>query len=277
VFHWGKLIGMAAGYILGGFPGAVLGLLAGFLFDRSVSMMRQPRFAKANAEELVSVPQEFITAMFSVMGCVAAAAKANFKSNANSSNGYAALNKVFDWLGLPHDRYKDAITLYKEGQQSGFNLNQVVMLFFTVSRHEPHLLELFLELQLYAVINEGEITATQKHILLSVCELFEMSRADFDRISSIIRAEHQFQQQAKPGTVTLREASANLEDAFAVLNLSPRASDEEIKKAYRRLTNIHHPDKLFSRGLPEEILKLSEEKTREVRMAYERIRAVRNF
>jgi DnaJ like chaperone protein len=41
--------------------------------------------------------------------------------------------------------------------------------------------------------------------------------------------------------------------------------------------NQHHPDKLVSRGLPESMITLAEQKTREINAAYERIKAQRGF
>ncbi|MCI0505756.1 MAG: co-chaperone DjlA, partial [Gammaproteobacteria bacterium] len=209
-------------------------------------------------------------ATFAVMGHVAAAAKSD-------TDEYAALNKVIARLNLPHDIHQEAIALYNEGKQTDFNLNQVILPFFTVCRYQTHLLEMFLELQLYAAFNDGDMNPSRQQILLNICRLLEMSRADFDRIFSTIRAEYHFRRDRKSGGKTRTEDSGNLEDAYAILNLSPRASDEEIKQAYRRLTSMHHPDKLVARGLPEEMLKIAEDKTREIRLAYERIRAVRNF
>jgi DnaJ like chaperone protein len=37
----------------------------------------------------------------------------------------------------------------------------------------------------------------------------------------------------------------------------------------------HHPDKLVSKGLPEEMMKLATEKTQEIKEAYERIKQFR--
>ena len=37
----------------------------------------------------------------------------------------------------------------------------------------------------------------------------------------------------------------------------------------------HHPDKLVSKGLPEEMMKLATQKTHEIRQAYEMISAAR--
>jgi DnaJ like chaperone protein len=62
-----------------------------------------------------------------------------------------------------------------------------------------------------------------------------------------------------------------------VLNLTPAASVDEIKRGYRRLMNQHHPDKLVARGMPEEMMKLAAEKTHEIKSAYEQIRRQRGF
>ncbi len=67
----------------------------------------------------------------------------------------------------------------------------------------------------------------------------------------------------------------SLQAAYEVLGVSSDASDAEVKRAYRRLLSQHHPDKLVSKGLPEEMMKVASQKTHEIRQAYERIRDAR--
>lgn len=271
MFHWGKLTGIGLGYFLAGVPGAMFGLALGFLVDKSVLMLKRPRFAKVNPADLGNLQKEFFVATFSVMGYVAAAAR-----SANDDE-FAALNKVINRLSLPQNIHREALALYNEGKKPDFNLNQVVLPFFTVCQFQKHLLEMFLEIQLFAAFNDGDINPSRQQILLNICRLLEMSRADFDRILSTIRAEQHFSREKKTGRVVKLKKTGGVEDAYAILNLAPNASDEEITQAYRRLTSMNHPDKLVARGLPEEMLKIAEDKTREIRLAYERIRAVRNF
>ncbi len=57
--------------------------------------------------------------------------------------------------------------------------------------------------------------------------------------------------------------------------MDPKASDAEVKKAYRRLMSQNHPDKLVARGLPEEMMKVATEKTQEIKAAYEQVKAAR--
>jgi len=66
-----------------------------------------------------------------------------------------------------------------------------------------------------------------------------------------------------------------LKEAYAVLGVTSAASDGEVKKAYRRQMNEHHPDKLVSKGMPEEMVKMATEKTQEIKAAYELVVAQR--
>ena len=69
----------------------------------------------------------------------------------------------------------------------------------------------------------------------------------------------------------------SLGEAYQVLGVTEDASDQEVKKAYRRLMSEHHPDKLAARGVPEEMIRVSTEKTAEISKAYDMIKEARGM
>ena len=62
-----------------------------------------------------------------------------------------------------------------------------------------------------------------------------------------------------------------MNDPYKVLGVSPDASDDEIKKAYRALARKYHPDKYRDSDLAD----LASEKMKEVNAAYEEIKQMR--
>ena len=64
----------------------------------------------------------------------------------------------------------------------------------------------------------------------------------------------------------------SLADAFQVLGVQSSDDKSSVKRAYRRLMSQHHPDKLVSKGLPDEMIRLATDKTQHIQKAYERIK-----
>ena len=56
---------------------------------------------------------------------------------------------------------------------------------------------------------------------------------------------------------------------YRVLEITPDATDEEVKKAYRKMAVKYHPDKVATLG--EDVQKAAEEKFKAVNQAYEAI------
>ena len=74
----------------------------------------------------------------------------------------------------------------------------------------------------------------------------------------------------------LPRGDASLEEAYEVLGVRRDASEAEIRKAYLSRMKDFHPDKLESKGLPEEMKRFAEERCKEFSLAYETIRQARS-
>lgn len=69
----------------------------------------------------------------------------------------------------------------------------------------------------------------------------------------------------------------SLETAYEALGVAPDATDDEVKKAYRRLAREYHPDILQGKGMPEEFLQSGKEMLQKINAAYDRIKKDRGF
>lgn len=61
-----------------------------------------------------------------------------------------------------------------------------------------------------------------------------------------------------------------LDESYRLLDLDPRATDEEVRRAYRDLTKVWHPDRF---GHDAALRRKAEEKLKAINEAYETIRA----
>lgn len=71
------------------------------------------------------------------------------------------------------------------------------------------------------------------------------------------------------------ESDAALAKAYATLGVSPDASDDEVRKAYKRKMAVFHPDKIEGKDLDLELVELVNQKSAEINQAYEAIKAAR--
>lgn len=69
-----------------------------------------------------------------------------------------------------------------------------------------------------------------------------------------------------------RHKADQLVDAYKILDVSSDADGKTVKRAYRKLMNEHHPDKLMAKGLPPEMMNVAKEKSQEIQNAYDLIK-----
>jgi len=258
---WGKILGGVFGYMLGGIIGALIGVAIGHAFDvglRNVSGIL-PRARAQGA---------FFTAVFSVLGHLA---KADGRVNENEIR---LAESLMDRMALPEILRARARDLFRAGKAPEFDLDRALDDLVGECRHNHDLLRIFLEVLLQSAYADGALHPAEERILRHVCDRIGFSRREFEHLEAMLRG---YGAQAGGGRGAAAQAGMDLAQAYRILDCTPQASDDEIRKSYRRLLNQHHPDKLVARGLPKEMMKLAEERTVEIRKAYERLRAARGF
>ena len=69
----------------------------------------------------------------------------------------------------------------------------------------------------------------------------------------------------------------SITDAYHLLGINAEATDQEVKRAYRKLMNEHHPDKLVAKGLPPEMMEIANRKAQDIQAAYDRVKSERGM
>lgn len=258
---WGKLLGGGFGFILGGPLGAVLGAALGHNFDRGLKVALQDgRVAGMHSGDPERIQTAFFTTTFSVMGYIA---KADGRVSAQE---IALAEQVMAHMSLNAEQRRAAVELFNQGKQADFPIDEVLQQFHHECGRRSTLIQMFLEILVATALGDGVLHKAERSALYRICEALDYPTKKFDRLIQMVQAQQHYAGGAA------QAPKATLKDAYAVLGISRDATMDEVKRAYRRLTNQHHPDKLVAKGLPEEMLELAKEKTQEIRAAYEQIR-----
>lgn len=255
---YGKLIGALVGLLVGrGIAGAIIGAFIGHLFD----VERAQGQVRGGAQ---AVQQVFFRITFQLMGHVAKA------DGRVSEQEIQAARAVMAQFRLSETDVRRAIELFTQGKASDFPVNAALRELALASARRMDLRLMFVQIQLQTALLGGGLNPASRAILLHCCQVLGISEYQFAQMESLLRM------QSRPAGAPRSEA-ASLTEAYQVLGVPASVSDGEVTKAYRRLMNQNHPDKLVAKGLPESMMKAAEEKTRSIRAAYEVICAARGI
>ncbi|APZ43278.1 co-chaperone DjlA [Acidihalobacter ferrooxydans] len=275
---WGKGVGAAAGFALGGPLGAMIGGVIGHQVDKKKDQYdtRQARLS----DQQSTTQAAFFTATFAVMGHVAKA------DGRVSEREIAMARNVMQHMQLNAEQQHVAIELFNRGKSPDFDLDAVLEQFKQVVHRRSSLIQMFLEIQITAALADGMVDGAEQVVLLHICQSLGISQLKFQlllaRMAAVMGMQGSFgggqQHRGHAGggwSQAGETPQSRLKQAYAVLELPESATDDEVKRAYRKLMSQNHPDKLVSKGLPEEMIQLATEKTQQIKLAYETIREAR--
>lgn len=242
------VVGGIIGFVLGRWSGLAWGLLLGYGLGRLL-----------RGTLIRAVQTRFLDSTFAVMGAVCKA------DGRVSENEIRVAETLFKRLHLSADGRASARAAFNRGKAPGFDLDAEVAAFAKACRGQKPLVEMFLQVQLAALAADGSVTAEEHALFLRIARGLGLPESELQRLEASLRIHH--------GT----SAQRKLDDAYAVMGVDAKASDAELKTAYRRLMSEHHPDKLAARGMPESMREMAEERTRDITAAYDLIKDARGL
>ncbi|HEX2494634.1 MAG TPA: co-chaperone DjlA [Steroidobacter sp.] len=252
----GKALGALIGVAAAGPVGAVFGTFIGHLFDARAEEGAEGDPVNGDA---ASVQEAYFRCVFQSMGHLAKA------DGRVTEDEIRAARAMMSELRLDERETRLAMDLYMQGKSRDFPLESRLRELRRLCGKRSELRRMFVQIQLQVALLGGSLNGPGRDVLARICAALGVSAYDAVRMEALLR----LQQSSQRGD--------RVADAYELLGLSRNASDGEITKAYRRLMNQNHPDKLHARGLPEAMMKLAEEKTRQIRAAYDVLREARGM
>lgn len=250
----GKMIGGTIGFALGGPLGAVAGAAFGHTFvdkkeERYLSSRPGTRETLSSNEEAQLV---FFTAVFSML---AKLCKADGRVSENEISAIETFMKRD--LHLDLNSQSTAINIFKQALNSPESFEGFAIQFYSTFRTQSNIIDLMMDILLRVSTADGKISNEEETILLSAIRIFNYSDSDYERFKSrYVKKTNKY---------------------YAVLKCDETASDEEIKKQYRKLATEYHPDKIEAKGLPEEFIKFANDKFSEIQEAYDAVKKERGI
>ena len=146
---------------------------------------------------------------------------------------------------------------------------------------------LFVDLAVGVAVSDGKLTVSENHVIRFVADLMGLTRGDLDQMflnhtgrstpepsdlgSADWWAARDSSSDKRSRSRHRRSSTQNASiEAYAILGVSPDASQEDIRLAYRRLAKIHHPDKYESLG--PEAVSAANETFKRIQAAYSAVK-----
>ena len=296
----GRVIGFILGLIFLNIPGAILFMILGYyFFDRPANIKKQQNDEAVRAfTSNANYNEALVKVTFALMGYVARGA------GRVNENHIEKASQIMNVMSLNPQMRKIAIEAFNSGKSDDFNLNDTISEIKSLIGNNFSFVNFILEIQVQLALSDGVLEDEEYHRLMDIAVKLGASRESMEQYIRSRYNEMHFEQQFNDyfrsryerggsgynnsGSERSYEyndsysgssgsSSSKLEAAYQILGVEASASDDEVKKAHKRLMLKYHPDRLASQGLTPEMIKLYTEKAKDIQAAFDLIKKERRM
>lgn len=269
----GKAIGVGFGFMLGGPIGAIMGGFLGNMFDNAAERgpagmglgMRCPHCGNhikptmdghcpACGMDLTQQPlhntsdRQFVFYV-SMASLAAKMAKADGVVTADEIQAFDTF--VRSELRVSAEDRKIIAGLFNQAKNTPDDAAAVARQFKSLMGGQPQVLHMMVHLLFRIALADGKFHPAEEAFILQVSQIFGFSQMEYEQIKALFIKKN--------------------DRAYTILGLTSQASDAQVKAAYKKLVMEYHPDKLMAKGVPEDFIKIANEKMAEINNAYDQI------
>ena len=241
---WGKIIGGTAGFALGGPLGAIIGVMAGNVYDRS----------KKTSFKLNTIPNEQKQNIFALSVIILSAkiAKSDGKVTKDEIEAFKEKFKI------PKTELEQVSKIFNEAKKSTYGYKKIADQVGTLFADNKILLEELLNNLFYIAEADGNVSVNEIELLKSISHSFNLNDDDFQRIFH----------------TRLKDKNS---DPYKVLGVNRDDNDDIIRKKWILLSKEHHPDNLVAKGMPQEFIDQANKELSSINLAYDKIKKYRGI
>ena len=247
---FGKMVGGTIGFALAGPLGAIAGAVFGHAFDSTAAnTLPQEKHTLSNGE---TAQLTFFVAAFSMLAKLVKVDGRIEKEEIDTIERF-----MVEDLNLDPESRRYARNIFQTALHSNETFEQFAAQFHQQFQYQPQFLELLVDILLRVAVSDGGLSENEETIIRRAVQVFNFGEEKY---------------------LTFRSRYvSDVEKYYAVLGSRSKDSDDHIKQQYRKLAQDYHPDKIVSKGLPEEFVKFATDKFREIQQAYDTIKKERGI
>ena len=239
---FGKWVGLGLGWALGGPIGGILGLAVGSIFDSGkTDVSGQPRAVREK-----TLRGDYAASLLVLIAAVMKADGRVMKSELDYVRRYFVSR-------FGEETASEAVVMLRDILKQEIPLRDVT---HQLSQRLDYSYRLEMLHFLFGIASaDGSVSDSENNVINKISGYMGISDSDFQSIHAMFVSQ--------------------TDSSYKILEIEPTSSDDDLKKAYRRMAMKYHPDKVSHLG--EDFKKVAHEKFRKVQEAYDQIKKERGL